>query len=76
MSYRPDHSNPSFGGSRSLTPAQVRLHEKQRELEAFQKVLIQSKELVSFFNKFGDKYDVLGGGSEGTSSRTRRRNAC
>jgi hypothetical protein len=68
MSYRPSHSNPSLGGSRSFTPAQIRLMEKQRELEAFQKVLLQSKELVSFFNKFGDKYDVLGGGSEGTST--------
>lgn len=81
MSYRPSSLRPptddndsnqqhhlsrsqSNGGSQ-LTPSQLRMRDKQRELEAFKKVLVQSQELVAFYEQFGDKFDVLGGGSEG-----------
>jgi hypothetical protein len=47
------------------TPSMMRLLDKQREYEAFLKVFGQGEQLVSFFEQFGDKYDVLDGGSEG-----------
>lgn len=49
-----------------LTPAQRRWFEKRRELEAFEKVLQQAEQMVEFYTGLGDKFDVLGDGSQGT----------
>lgn len=58
------HSRPSTFGD-GYTAPQQRLMDKQREYEAFFKIHQQAQDLLNFFNHFGDKYDVLDGGSEG-----------
>lgn len=49
------------------TPAQQRLVDKQREYTAFLQIHQQGADLAQFLDQFADKYDVLDGGSEGTS---------
>ncbi|ORY61934.1 hypothetical protein BCR35DRAFT_309023 [Leucosporidium creatinivorum] len=57
------YSRPSTY-SQGYTPAQQRLVDKQREYQAFLKIHQQGQDLLQFFHQFGDKYDVLDGGSE------------
>lgn len=48
-------------------PAQHRLVQKQREYANFLQMLAQNKQLVNYFEHFGDRFDTLDGGSEGSS---------
>jgi hypothetical protein len=67
------HSRPSNYDSHasttspSLSVGGHRLIDKQREWNAFIKIHDQSQDLLRYFEQFGDKYDILDGGSEGKS---------
>lgn len=63
MSSNNYHSRPSSHDG--LSAGASRLVDKQREWTAFMQIHDQSQNLLKYFEQFGDKYDILDGGSEG-----------